>query len=141
MSCQISPKYDEQYLRKAAEGNYNVDDIGCIGKYSSKSIFVLSDGKVLVMTFGGHLILLNEARKLAGYRYTYGEEAVSEYATQSGVVSVSLRDTNLTIMGERWTKAQIKSIRDIMMYAEIDNPEKVEVVLDGMTAEELCRGL
>ncbi|MCE2497804.1 MAG: hypothetical protein J4F28_02195 [Nitrosopumilaceae archaeon] len=115
----------------------DVGDITSIRKYSQKSAFVLRGGEIVVGPFGHHIIMVQKVMEMAGLPYGRPEPDLDDYMEKTGVIKVDVYHTKITISGDEATPAQVRTLKDICMYAEITDPGKIDCILDDVEAREL----
>lgn len=131
-----SDPFDANNLRKLKF--VDTYKIGSICKNAQRSAFVLPDGEVIVSGFGHHEGMMKEAMEMSGLSITHPTADVDEYMAKSGVVQVHLFGNKVTISGFETTTSQVSSLKDILLYAEIDDPDKVDCILPDVEARDLC---
>ena len=135
-----SDPFDVDNLRKLERVDHS-NDISCIGPYTDCSAFILTDGTAVISGFGRHHGMAWEAMEMSGLEIMLREPDIDDYVRKTGIVSVHKFGQKITVSGHGATAGQIRTLKDIMLYAKISDPGKVECTIPAVRAATLCRGV
>ncbi len=134
-----SNPYNPDNLRRLEDRIDLHTDITHIGPHTDFSAFILKDGYTVASVFGAHTGMADEAMRMSGLDIRRSVD-VKEYIAQTGVVCAQKYNSKITISGAPAgaTSSQIRTVRDIMVYAKITEPDNIKCTVPSVRARDIC---